>query len=128
MVVMTTRTVVLAALALLAGCGEGSGPTGQTGPKAFRQAAGQPPRMVTVDAGDFYFEPAPVEIRAGGEVTWENEGDTIHNVDGPGFFSEAIDPNDAWSRVFERPGTYDYLCTLHPELMDGTVVVTGSRG
>lgn len=127
MVAMVARTVALAALAFLAGCGESSEPISQTDAKPSQAAVEQPPRAVTVDAGDFYFEPTPVEVRAGGKVVWENEGDTVHNVDGPGFFSEAINPNDKWSRAFERPGSYEYLCTLHPDLMDGTVVVTGRR-
>lgn len=27
-----------------------------------------------------------------------------------------------WQRTFEHPGTYDYVCTLHP-IMKGTVSV-----
>jgi plastocyanin len=78
-----------------------------------------------VAAVDFAFEPADVEVAAGETVTWVNEGQTIHNVKGKGFFSEAIDPGTSYEHAFEEPGTYEYLCNLHPDQMRGTVEVTG---
>ena len=42
----------------------------------------------------------------------------------PGFFStRAMDPGQSYSHRFIKPGTYGYLCTLHPALMKGVVVV-----
>jgi plastocyanin len=78
----------------------------------------------TVEAIDFAFEPVDVEIEAGEAVTWENTGDTIHNVEGEDFFSEAIDPGKSYKRTFREPGTYEYICNLHPTQMKGTVKVT----
>jgi plastocyanin len=78
-----------------------------------------------VAAVDFAFEPETAEIDADDSVTWTNEGDTIHNVKGTGFFSEAIDPGDSYEHRFDKPGTYEYLCNLHPDQMRGTVVVSG---
>jgi plastocyanin len=78
-----------------------------------------------VTAVDFAFEPEATEIEAGESVTWSNDGATIHNVKGKGFFSEAIDPGASYEHRFTEPGTYEYLCNLHPDQMRGTVVVAG---
>jgi plastocyanin len=77
-----------------------------------------------VSAADFRFEPKRVELQAGDSVTWTNTGQTAHTVKGPGFFSNrALDPGQSYSHRFARPGAYPYLCTLHPTLMKGVVVV-----
>jgi plastocyanin len=73
--------------------------------------------------GDFYFRPATIEVDVDEKVTWENVGETIHNVEGEDFFSKAINPGASWSHSFRRAGTYEYLCNLHPTLMSGSVVV-----
>jgi plastocyanin len=36
--------------------------------------------------------------------------------------SEALDTDARFSYVFTEPGTYDYLCTIHPK-MAGRVIV-----
>ena len=78
-----------------------------------------------VAAVDFAFEPETTEIEAGETVTWTNDGSTIHNVKGKGFFSEAIDPGERYEHEFSKPGTYEYLCNLHPDQMQATVEVSG---
>ena len=84
-------------------------------------AATAPPG--NVDTFDFGFGPAETTIEVGDTVTWENSGDTTHTVKGDGFFSKAIDPGDSYEHKFTKPGTYEYLCTLHPDQMQGTIVV-----
>jgi plastocyanin len=37
--------------------------------------------------------------------------------------SKAFDTNGSYSLTFDRPGTYDYFCSIHP-VMTGQVVVT----
>jgi plastocyanin len=78
---------------------------------------------LSVKAGDFFFAPKDLHVKAGRTVTWTNTGQTIHTVKGPGFFSQAIDPGRRYSYRFARAGRFAYLCTLHPALMHGTVVV-----
>jgi plastocyanin len=77
-----------------------------------------------IETADFTFEPAGQTVEAGTTVTWTNTGATIHNVKGPGFFSDAIDPGESYQHRFTRPGTVRYLCTLHPTTMRGTLKVS----
>ncbi|MFL5821375.1 MAG: plastocyanin/azurin family copper-binding protein [Solirubrobacteraceae bacterium] len=78
-----------------------------------------------VAAADLRFDPQRIEIKAGQTVTWTNSGQTAHTVKGPGFFSrQAIEPGRSYSFRFNRPGSYRYLCTLHPSLMKGVIVVS----
>ena len=77
----------------------------------------------SVAVRDFEFAPVDFEAKAGEPVTWENEGEQIHNVKGKGFFSRAMNPGDTYTFAFEKSGTYEYTCTLHPTQMNGTVVV-----
>jgi plastocyanin len=76
-----------------------------------------------VSAGDFFFRPKEVHLRVGQTITWKNSGKTIHTVKGQGFFSQAIDPGKSYAHRFAQAGSFPYLCTLHPQLMRGTVVV-----
>ncbi len=82
-----------------------------------------------VEVVDFAFEPAELDVEPGTTVAWTNAGEQIHNVKaigrGPGFFSEAMNPGDEFEHRFSEPGTYDYLCTLHPEMMKATITVSG---
>jgi plastocyanin len=76
-----------------------------------------------VAAFDFGFDPNTTTISAGDSLTWENTGETTHNVKGKGFFSDGLEPGDTFEHEFADAGVYDYLCTLHPDTMQGTVVV-----
>jgi plastocyanin len=78
---------------------------------------------IDVAVADFSFTPNLTDVKVGQAVTWTNNGQTTHNVKGNGFFSNALDPGRRYSFRFSRPGRFPYLCTLHPTLMRGTVVV-----
>ena len=78
-----------------------------------------------VATADFRFDPQRVEVKAGETVRWTNTGQTPHTVKGSGFFSTpALDAGQSYSYRFTRPGRYPYLCTLHPTLMKGVIVVS----
>ena len=81
-----------------------------------------PPDSIAVQ--DFEFSPLEFEAKVGETVTWKNEGEQIHNVKGKGFFSRGMDPGASYEFAFDRSGTYEYVCTLHPQ-MQGKVVVGG---
>lgn len=77
-----------------------------------------------VVAGDFSFTPKEITVRAGQSVRWINKGDTEHTVKGPGFFTTtALGHGQSYSHAFAKRGRYPYLCTLHPTLMRGVIVV-----
>jgi len=77
-----------------------------------------------VAMADFSFTPKLITVKVGQTVTWTNQGQTQHTVKGPGFFSpRALDHGQKFSHRFSRRGRFNYLCTLHPALMRGTVVV-----
>ena len=102
------------------GYGDGGSGTSTTSSTAAEAGGGE---AGAVEAFDFGFGPVNVTVSAGDTVTWENTGETTHNVKGKGFFSDGLAPGDSFEHRFTSPGTYDYLCTLHPDTMQGTVVV-----
>jgi plastocyanin len=73
---------------------------------------------------NFMFEPMSLEVAAGTKVTWKNfdgEPHTIHSID-DAFRSGALDQNDTFSFQFDKPGTYRYVCSIHPQMV-ATIVV-----
>ena len=70
------------------------------------------------------FTSAKLEVPAGTTVEWKNEDQVPHTVtaNDKSFDSGTIDADGVWRHKFDRPGTYAYICTLHP-FMNGTVIV-----
>jgi plastocyanin len=92
---------------------------------ALRALAAEPTVSVVID--NFAFEPATLTVAPGTRVTWTNRDDEPHAVqasDRKTFKSPPLDTGDSFSRVFDRPGRYDYFCSLHPH-MTGAVIVQG---
>ncbi|MPZ97995.1 MAG: amidase [Dehalococcoidia bacterium] len=93
-------------------------------------ATATPPPPPLPPAGDrqstinsFAFE-ASIEVRAGATVTWANQDIVGHDVaaaDGS-FASTLLARGDSFGHRFAQPGSYPYLCTVHP-FMTGTVTV-----
>jgi plastocyanin len=107
--------LVLAAVTLATACsddGNGQEPAAATAGDA----------AATVAVSDMRFSPDAVEIDAGEAVTWSFDDRMPHDV---AFDDRPASPKlrtGTWGRTFEEPGTYDYICTLHPN-MTGTVTV-----
>ena len=88
---------------------------------AASAAAPAPPAVVIKD---FMFAPASLTVHAGSTVTWSNLADEPHTIvsDTGLFRSGAIDTKETFSYKFDKPGTYHFLCSIHPK-MTGTIVV-----
>lgn len=87
------------------------------------------------------FVPATIEIKAGQTVTWQNTSATLHTVvDDPGvalnkadialpvgaaaFASPFMLSGQTFTKTFDQPGVYRYVCTQHERNgMIGTVIV-----
>jgi plastocyanin len=77
-----------------------------------------------VMAKNFMFAPTELTVKAGSTVTWTNRDQEPHTVvsDSGLFRSGAMDTNESFSFKFDKPGTYHYLCSIHPRML-GTIVV-----
>lgn len=124
---------VAALAALLAGCGSdddggnaSATTTGTSGSPAASATRDADPTTVTVRVADMTFSPADLRISVGDTVTWEFDDSAPHSVQGIGDDAMGINSpilnEGEWSYTFIAPGTYRYLCSLHPE-MRGTVIV-----
>jgi plastocyanin len=81
-------------------------------------------QTIKVSAQNFMFNPATVTVKAGSTVTWVNLDEEPHTVysDAGLFRSGALDTKESFSFTFDKPGTYHYICTIHPRML-GTIVV-----
>jgi plastocyanin len=76
---------------------------------------------------NFRYSPATVTVDPGDSVTWVNEDSDPHTAtasDG-GFDTGTLDQGESGSHRFTEPGSFPYICALHPS-MRGTVVVAGA--
>ena len=94
-----------------------------------------------VTMGPMSFVPATVTINAGEQVIWKNTSSYFHNVvddparalnrvdvsypsGGAPFGSTLLQPGASFYHLFDRPGTYHYVCVIHETGgMRGTVIV-----
>jgi len=101
---------------------------------AGAQAPKKPPVKVTVN--DFYFAPTAVSIKKGRAVKWiwssyNTYPHDVHLKQGPKalknksrFSTTTTAVSEAsFQRTFEVPGTYKFICTVHPSEMRMTVTV-----
>ena len=116
---------MLAGAALLAGCGSSSPAT--PAPSAAHAATTHP-----VEFGEYFYRPKTLTIKAGDSVTFVNVGKIDHTVADSSatgtIRSSIIKPRPlahgaSQTVTFTTPGTVYYLCTFHPALMKGVLVV-----
>lgn len=89
-------------------------------------AGASPVATTTVDLPKSYrFEPAAITVKAGDTVTWTNSDNFSHNVHFDGSDPQVMKPGETTQRTFDTAGTFAYVCSFHPQDMEGTVVVTG---
>ncbi len=91
--------------------------------------SGTPVSTNVVDLPPSYrFAPASITITAGETVTWTNNDNFTHNVQftagGPTSEPQTMEPGQDVQLEFPTAGTFDYICSLHPQDMRGSVVVT----
>jgi len=84
------------------------------------------PKVVEVKIDNFSFSPAEVTVAPGTEVKWVNRDDVPHTATSTAkpkaFDSGTLDTDGTFSHVFDKAGTYEYFCAVHPK-MTGKVIV-----
>ena len=93
-------------------------------------AAGASPSPAATSAvslpKSYRFEPAAIAVPSGTTVTWSNADNFTHNVRlaATGDLVGQMAPGESVTHTFADPGLYAYDCSLHPNDMRGTVLVT----
>jgi plastocyanin len=82
---------------------------------------------VTVEIGDFVFDPTPVAVSRCDEVVWHNGHDQAHTSTGNAtqrWNTGNLAPDATSGPIrFEDAGDFTYICALHP-FMEWTVQVS----
>jgi amicyanin len=114
---MATLAILTLAPALFLFRGNASGGDSPT-------TEGAKQKEVAID--NFSFRPPKLSIKVGTKVTWVNRDDVPHTVTSKAkprtLDSGTLDTDGRYSHVFDKPGTYEYFCAVHPH-MTGQIVV-----
>jgi plastocyanin len=86
--------------------------------------SGDAVRSAKVEIVDFAYDPDPVTVEEGGKVIWQNEDSAPHTAtaDDGSFDTGTLEEGKLKSETFKKAGTYEYICSIHPD-MHGTVEV-----
>jgi plastocyanin len=82
------------------------------------------PAETRASIDNFTFKPDTITVPVGTTVVWENDDNIVHTVvslDGA-FRSPALDTEDKFSFTFDKAGTFEYFCSLHPHMKAKVVV------
>ena len=116
---VTLLLIAAAVIAIVASAGSGGG-------GATARAAAN----VTITARDFFWSPDTVTIQVGDTVTWTNLDSAPHTATDSGsgsLFDGVMNQGESFSYTFTQAGTFNYLCTFHPEMTGTVVVQAGSQ-
>jgi plastocyanin len=82
------------------------------------------PGAETVRIVNMQFAPADLVVKRGSRIVWVNDDLFPHTVTATdaAFDSGSIAASSSWTYEATRPGTYTYVCGLHPT-MKGRLIV-----
>lgn len=80
------------------------------------------PQTITIQ--NFAFSPPAMTVKVGTAITWTNKDSTPHKItaDDGSFDSGILNQGDTFAFQFNTPGTYPYICSIHPS-MQATIIV-----
>ncbi|HVV77716.1 MAG TPA: cupredoxin family copper-binding protein [Mycobacteriales bacterium] len=103
----------------LTGCGSSS--SGGSTPPPASTSNGH-----TVTIQGFAFHPSTLTVKAGTKVTFVQQDTITHNVTGSGnaafMHSPSLTKGQTYTVTFSKPGTYNYICTIHPYMKAKVIV------
>ena len=116
------RPLLLTAALTLAFAACGGGDDGGEGASSEACPAGS----VTIRMVDIKFDPEDATAGVGQQICWVNEDSIDHNAvaeSGATFESELFGKGKTFTATVDKPGTIEYVCTIHPG-MTGTIEVS----
>jgi hypothetical protein len=76
-----------------------------------------PQEYVQLSIEDDAVVPTVLTLPRRTQVTWVNHGEDQHTIAGPGWqLPVVMNPGDTWTVAYAGPGTYEYSCTIHPDM------------
>jgi plastocyanin len=126
---MRRRAALLVVLSLaVAGAGACGGGGGDS--KGKEEGKGQPGAPLSGDAPvrivNFEFKPQKMVVKPGTKVTWTNDDTNIHDIKDTSPLntpvSQELSKGETFAITYAQPGSYSYVCGIHP-YMTGTVEV-----
>jgi putative membrane protein len=82
-------------------------------------------KVNTVVIRDLAYQPRTLRVKAGEKVEWKNADAIPHTataVDGKAFDSGSIVKGTPWLYAAKHKGTYEYVCTFHPNMKAKLIV------
>jgi plastocyanin len=81
---------------------------------------------VTVSIANNAYDPTPVQAGVGDVIAWTNEDSVPHTATftAEGCATDNLNQGQSGAIVFNVPGTYEYICSVHPTTMSGEVVIS----
>ena len=76
----------------------------------------------SVSISNFAFVPATLTIKVGTTVVWTNNDSASHNIKAVDFNSSLLAKGQTYEFKFDKAGSYDYSCGVHPT-MTGKIIV-----
>jgi plastocyanin len=129
--IMLSLAVFSAAL-ILSGCGyQSSAPANQptstkkpvsTSPSGQEAPVANQTNGSSVTIKNFAFSPQNMTVKVGTTVTWTNDDSATHTIKSVTFNSGDISTGGKFEFKFDKSGTYDYSCGIHPS-MTGKIIV-----
>lgn len=99
--------------------------TGSTSQGGTSTSVATSSKNIAMDIKNFAFGLTPLTVSVGTKITWTNQDTaphTVTSVTGTELNSAKLAKGQSYSHTFTKAGTYDYYCTVHPN-MKATVIV-----
>jgi plastocyanin len=84
----------------------------------------------SITVSGYAFSPAALTITAGDTVTWTNRDQAPHDVTTTSspvaIHGSTMQKGQSWSYTFTTPGTYAYICSIHPDMKATLTVVAAA--
>jgi len=73
-----------------------------------------------VTMAQYAFGPASLTVHVGDTITWTNQDQAPHDVTTTSapvsLHSPTLATGQSWTYTFSQPGTYSYICSIHPDM------------